>query len=99
MDSYKYVNDWNYMLLQMTNPEIHPNSWWKTSPHCVELRYTMNSDYDVAMELISEITAVFTTANAGMGLYQMLDWLHPSQVMCCNTDGVVFLYDPTTSNT
>ena len=65
----------------------------------MELRYTMNGDYDVEMEFISEITAVFTTANARMRLYQMLDWLHPSQVIYCDTDSVIFIYDPTTSRT
>ena len=42
---------------------------------------------------LSEITAVFTTANARIRLYQMLDWLHPSQVYYCDTDSVIFIYD------
>ena len=34
----------------------------------------------IESDYISEITAVFTAANARVRLYQMLDWLHPSQV-------------------
>ena len=60
----------------------------------MELSYTKDRDYDVEMEFISEITAVFTTANARLRLYQMLDWLHPSQVIYCDTDSVIFLHDP-----
>jgi hypothetical protein len=30
-----------------------------------------------------------------MRLYEMLDWLHPSQVLHCDTDSVMFVYDET----
>ena len=42
-----------------------------------------------------EITAVFTTANARVRLFKMLDWLDPSQVLYCDTDSVMMLYDKT----
>ena len=44
---------------------------------------------------IGEITAMFTTANARVRLYQMLDWLHPSQVCYCDTDSVIFIHNET----
>jgi hypothetical protein len=50
---------------------------------------TLEADY------ISEVTAVFTTANARMRLYDMLDWLDASQVLYCDTDSVFFIYDET----
>ncbi len=40
-------------------------------------------------DYISEMTAVFTAANAIMRLYKMLDWLHPSQVCYCDTDSAI----------
>ena len=48
---------------------------------------TIESDY------ISEITAVFTTANAQCRLYKMMDWLDDSQMIYCDTDNVIFMYD------
>ena len=49
----------------------------------------------VESDYISEITAAFTTANARVRLYKMLDWLDPSQLCYCDTDSVIFLYDET----
>ena len=46
-------------------------------------------------DYISEITAVFTTANARVRLYEMLEWLDPSQLCYCDTDSVIFIYDST----
>ena len=50
---------------------------------------------NIEQDYISEITAVFTTANARVRLYKMLDWLDPSQVLYCDTDSVFMLYDKT----
>ena len=47
----------------------------------------------MAPEYVSEITGVFTTANARIRLYNMLDWLHESQICYCDTDSVMFVYD------
>ena len=44
-------------------------------------------------EFISEITAVMTTANARLRLYDFISWLHPSQLIYCDTDSCVWLYD------
>jgi len=70
-------------------------TWNIISEDCVELRYKENTDMFIESDYISEITAVFTTANARVRLYQMLDWLHPSQVCYCDTDSVIFIYDET----
>ena len=59
------------------------------------MRYEDNNDLSVEHDYISEITAVFTTANARVRLYAMLDWLHPSQICYCDTDSIMFLYDKT----
>ena len=47
-------------------------------------------------EYISEITAVFTTSNARIRLYNVLSWFHPSQIKYCDTDSCFILYDPDT---
>ena len=49
---------------------------------------------EVEAGFINDAVAAFTTANARMRLYQILDWLHPSQVGYCDTDSCIFLYDP-----
>ena len=61
----------------------------------MELSLTEKQDYTLGAEHISEITAVFTTANAKLRLYRMLDWLHPSQIIYCDTASVICMYDKT----
>ena len=95
LDSYEYFNEWNRLLLNLTNDKIQTNSWHIINDSLVELRYTEDIDYHIEAEYISEITAVFTTANARIRLMSMLHWLHPSQVIYCDTDSVIFLYDET----
>ena len=57
------------------------------------MKFESNTDLKLDAEYISEITAVFTTANARMRLYDMLDWLDPSQLIDCDTDSVMFVVD------
>ena len=95
LDSYEYVNDWNKMLLQLNNENINVSTWHIINENCVELRFNDKQDYTIEAEYISEITAVFTTANARVRLYSMLSWLHNSQIVYCDTDSVVFIYDKT----
>ena len=59
----------------------------------VEMRFVEDIENQMEAEFISEVTAVFTTANARLRLFDMLYWLHPSQVCYCDTDSVIFLYD------
>jgi len=93
LDSYEYITDWNRLLLQLNNSKIKTNEWHIINDQCVELRFSDDIDCNIEADYISEITAVFTTANARLRLYSMLDWLHPSQVIYCDTDSVVFIYD------
>ena len=50
-------------------------------------------------EFVSEITAAFTTSNARVRLYNMLDWLDDSQIIYRDTDSVIFLYDENNKKT
>ncbi len=52
--------------------------------HTVELRY--------------ENASVFTKANARLRLYNMLDWLHESQICYCDADCVLLVYDKSNPN-
>ena len=79
----------------MTNPKLETTRWDVINENCVELRFKENQERSIAPEFISEITAVFTTANARVRLYDMLSWLHPSQLIYCDTDSCHFLYDKT----
>ena len=93
LDSYEYITEWNRLLLQLTNSNVKTNNWHIINNQCVELRYSDDIDYDIEAEYISEVTAVFTIANARVRLYSMLDWLHPSQLIYCDTDSAIFVYD------
>ena len=94
MDEYEFVFDYNVLIRKfINNNKITDATWNIISEDCVELRYKENIDTFIESDYISELTAVFTTANARVRLYQMLDWLHPSQVCYCDTDSVIFIYD------
>ena len=95
LSSYDFYYDFNKLLLKMNDETVKTKRWHIVNKNCVELRYENDMDIGVEAEYISEITAVFTTANARMRLYEMLDWLHPSQVLYCDTDSVMFVYDET----
>ena len=68
LDSDEYMSEWSNMLLQLNNEHININSRHILSDTCVELRFTEKQDYTVEAEYISEITAVFTFANARVRL-------------------------------
>ena len=70
---------------------IITKTWHSLTDKTIEVRYQENNETLVEASYISEITAAFTTANARIRLYTMLDWLDPSQVIYCDTDSVVFV--------
>lgn len=74
---------------------LHTQDTNNLCENCVEIKYAEPSDYVIGQEFINEIVAVFTTSNARLRLYNMLDWLDASQVMYCDTDSVMCLYDET----
>ena len=82
----------------MNDKNITDKRWHIINNNCVELKYEEDKDTTIEADYISEATAVFTTANARMRLYDMLDWLDPSQVLYCDTDSVFFIYDETNPN-
>ena len=98
MSSYDFYYDYNKLLRKMTSSDITDKKWHIINSNCVELKYEVNKDMNVEADYISEITAVMTTASARMRLYDMLDWLDPSQVLYCDTDSVFFIYDETNPN-
>ena len=96
MDDYSFFYDYNSLIRHfINNNKIVPQTWNIINTECVELRYTEDVDTIIESDYIFEITAVFTTANARVRLYKMMDWLHPTQICYCDTDSVIFLYDET----
>ena len=81
------------MLLQLTNSHNKSNTWHIINEQCVELKYEEDIDFEIEASYISEVTAVFTSANARVRLYSMLDWLKPHQLLYCDTDSVIFIHD------
>ena len=90
-----FIKDHPKLIAKLNDPTSKSKNWHIINKNCVELRYEALADYTIEADYISEITAVFTTANARMRLYAMLDWLDPSQVCYCDTDSVMFVYDKT----
>ncbi len=96
MDDYDFFFDYNTLIKHfIDNDKIVPQTWNIIDSGCVELRYTEHVDMIVPSEYISEITAVFTTANARARLYKMMDWLDSCQVCYCDTDSAILIYDET----
>jgi hypothetical protein len=95
LSSYEFISDYDKLIARLNSPSSKNKNWHIVGNNKVELRYEELTDYNIEAEYISEITAVFTTANVRMRLYSMLDWLHPSQVCYCDTDSVIFVYNKT----
>jgi hypothetical protein len=95
LSSYDFFYDYNKLLLKLNETSTVSKQWHIINKNCVELKYEENIDMNIEADYISEITAVFTTANARMRLYKMLSWLHPSQILYCDTDSVIYVYDET----
>jgi hypothetical protein len=94
MDNWDYIHEYKRLINMFGGKgNFIPTSWEIVSEKCVEVRYKENAETTMPADYISEITAAFTTANARMRLYAMLDWLDPSQVIYCDTDSVFFLVD------
>jgi hypothetical protein len=95
LEGYEFMNNYNNLLKKITDPKLETTRWDILNENCVELRFKENNEKAIAPEFISEITAVFTTANARVRLYDMISWIHPSQLIYCDTDACYFLYDKT----
>ena len=95
MDSFEYYgeNDQRRFILKILDSRYNIKEWEIINPNCVELKYSDTDDSDIEATYISEITAAFTTADARMRLYDLLEWLHPSQILYCDTDSVMFIYN------
>ena len=88
-----YVKSYPEMLNLINDDTITINSWHIISKNYVEVKFVEKDDFSIPPEYISEITAVFTTSNARVRLYKMLDLLHSSQLVYCDTDSIIFVYD------
>jgi hypothetical protein len=93
LSNYDFYYEYNKLLLKMHDSNTQNKTWHIVNNNCVELRYEEDDDIKIEADYISEITAVFTTANARMRLYDMLDWLDPSQILYYDTDSVFFIYN------
>ena len=67
-------------LLEIWSTKKLSLNWEVLSENIVEFGYTDDIDHKSEADFISEITAVFTTANARLRLYDMCSFLHPSQI-------------------
>lgn len=90
----RYLTDDKNVIKNIIDIYNHRN----TDYDAVELRYTEDRDKFIEADYISEITAVFTTSNARVRLYEFMDKLHNSQIFYCDTDSCIFLVDDDNKN-
>jgi hypothetical protein len=95
MKSYEFINKYNDFCRLMADNTKLPMGWEVINKDIIEFSYTDDIDNKLEASYISEITAVFTTANARLRLYDMLSFLDKSQVMYCDTYSAIFMYDKT----
>ena len=95
LDSFGYFgeNDQGRFTQKILDTRYNIKEWEIITSNCVELKYSDTDDSNIEASYISEITAAFTTANARMRLYDILSWLHSSQILYCDTDSVMFIYN------
>ena len=72
LSSYDFVQEYPQLIAKLNDPTTKSKNWHIINKDCVELRYEALADYTTEADYVSEITAVFTTANARMRLYAML---------------------------
>ena len=60
----------------------------------VEIKTEKKDDFKTPSNYSNSAFASFVTANARVRLYKMLLYLHPSQVIYCDTDSVIYWVDP-----
>jgi hypothetical protein len=80
LESYEFYDEskYNVFINRLLSNKIETKGWNNINEHCVEHRFCENDEDVIEGANISEITAIFTTANARMRLYSFLDWLdHP----------------------
>ena len=94
LDSYDFIDNYNIFINKLLSTKIETKSWEILNDNCVEHHYNEKKEDIIESTYISEIIVFFTTANAQIRLYNFMDWLHPSQIIYCDTDSCYFLYDP-----
>ena len=95
LDSYEFVKTYASFIKKLCDKTLNVKTWDILHEDCVEMRFCEDSDKSIEADYISEITAIFTTSNARMRLYDFLSWMHPTQLIYCDTDSCYYLYDET----
>ena len=80
LSSYEFIDSYDVFLDRLCSNTIVPQGWNIINENMVEMRFLEDIENQMEAEFISEVTAVFTTANARLRLYDLLYWLHPSQI-------------------
>ena len=93
LSSYDFINEYTIFIRNLHDPNIESESWQVINETCVEFLYIFIENTSLEPEFVSEITAVMTTANARLRLHDFISWLHSSQLIYCDTDSCIWLYD------
>ena len=93
LDQREFINDYNVFVKKCIDKSIQKSRFDIINENCVELIYKSVEGTTVDAKYISEVTAVFTTSNARLRLYNLLSWFHPSQVIYVDTDSIYAYID------
>ena len=93
LDQREFISDYTSFVRKCTDPKIKKSTFDIINENCVEFIYKSVEGCVMDAKYISEVTAVFTTSNARIRLYNFLSWFHPSQRVYCDTDSVYIFID------
>ena len=93
LDQREFINDYNLFVQRCSDTKIKKSTFDIINENCVEFIYKSVEGAEMDAKYISEVTAVFTTANARLRLYNFMSWFHPSQRVYSDTDSVYIFID------
>ena len=89
---YTYVRTQAELIQIMSNPHLRFLNSHTIHYNLVEVIYERNPEYSNPPAYVSHITAVFTTSNARVRLWKFISYLHPSQLLYCDTDSCYYVW-------
>ena len=76
LDQREFINDYNLFVQRCSDTKIKKSTFDIINENCVEFIYKSVEGAEMDAKYISEVTAVFTTANARLRLYSFMSWFH-----------------------
>jgi hypothetical protein len=88
------VEQLNRIVHDPRNKVVKLECYGEKDEQWAEVRFRRSTPFETPSESTNTAWAAATTANARVRLHTMLNYLHHTQLMYCDTDSVILEYDP-----